>query len=190
MTIESDAEDLEAWADAVRVNPAALEAIGNGRRRSVELLRSLTSIIDAAMARAREAAQSGDPFRGSMIVAMARRVRDGNAELFRKLAAGEPVTAAQYNALWSSLLSVTANMGDSLPNDDAARQTVHTNIPGGDAVRLPTARGERRAPAAPASSPAAPAALSSGAGGFFVVLGLAGLAAGAAAASRSRRARA
>lgn len=188
-SIETQAAELERWTSGIRINPRALRAIGDPNRRSVEMLRSLTSIVDAALLRARESAED-DPFRAAMIIALVQRVRTDNAELFRKLQAGESVTPDEYNALWRTLLTVTSQMGDTLPNTDEARQTVHTSIPGGDATRLPTARGERRQAAPRSSSPAARSDDDSGAGGFFLALGIFGVGAGIAAASRARRGRA
>lgn len=188
-SVETQAAELERWASGLRINPRALRAIGDPNRRSVEMLRSLTSIVDAALLRARESADD-DPFRAAMIIALVQRVRTDNAELFRKLQAGDPVTPDEHNALWRSMLTVTSQMGDTLPNTDDARQTVHTTIPGGDATRLPTARGQRRPAATSTSSPARPQHDDDGAGGFFLALGIFGLGAGVAAASRARRGRA
>lgn len=196
MTIATDSDELERWASSVRVNPAALRAIGDERRRARELVSSLSSIVDAATLRARQADATGDPFRASMIVGLVNRVRTDNADLFRRLEAGDPVTPEAFNLLWRELLTVTSNMGEALeveelaqrerlPVDDAARATVNEPIPGGVPTRL---RGPRRrsssaedagAPSAAPASRAPSAAAESGAGiflGLVIFGGLAGLA--------------
>lgn len=196
MTIATDSDALERWASSVRVNPAALRGIGDERRRARELVTSLSSIVDAAMLRARQADATGDPFRAAMIVALVTRVRTDNADLFARLEAGDPVSSEAYNLLWRELLTVTSNMGEALavdelaqrerlPVDDADRATVNEPIPGGVPTRL---RGGRRRSSsaedagAPAASraPATPSpAAESGAGIFLGLLifgGLAGLA--------------
>lgn len=187
-SIETQATELEQWAASVRIDPRALREVGDPDRRAREMRRSLASIVDAAMLRAREA-EATDPLRAARIIMLVQSVQRDQAELFAQLAAGEPVSRDEYNGLWHALLTVTSQMGDALPDTEDARQTVHRTVPGGAPTRLPTARGERR-PSAPRSSSSTRSQSDDGGGGWFLALGVFGLGAGIAAAARARRGRA
>ncbi len=170
--ITGKASELEQWSRAISVRPAALARVGQGTRRARDVPRAISSVVFAATSRAR-GLEATDPVRALMILGMVETMRAAIDPTLEQLEAGTVITPEAYNGIWQAMLGVTSGMGDPLPVNELARNSVQQPIPDGAPSRLdrPTGpRGARRAVA-----PAPPSSPSSGAGAGLAVLAGAGI---------------